>query len=68
MSTDFLESLEILPQFVLELIGQDLRVLAIAMVLLPVEEPVGNLVLPWVLHDCHHPLNLRIRGRGDWIS
>lgn len=58
MSSDLLQSLEILSQFVLKLIGQYLGVLAIPMVLLSVEEPIGDLVLPWVLHYGHHTLNL----------
>ena len=64
MCPDLLESLQVLPQLVLQLIGQDLRVLAVANVLLPVEEPVGDLVLPGVLHDRDHAINLGREGRG----
>ena len=48
----------------LQLVSQDLRVLAVANVLLPVEEPVGDLVLPGVLHDRDHAINLGRDGGG----
>ena len=58
MGPDLLESLQILPQFVLQLVGQDLGVLPVTMVLLSVEEPVRDLVLARVLHDGHYSLDL----------
>ena len=58
MSTDLLQPLQVLPQLVLQLVGQDLGELAVLCVLLPVQEPVWDLVLPRVLHDCDHAINL----------
>jgi hypothetical protein len=51
MGTDLLHALEILTHLVVKTVGQDLRVLAINDVLLSVKEPVGDLVLGWVLED-----------------
>lgn len=51
VGADLLEALKILTENVVEAVGQDLAVLALLGVLLPVEEPVWDLVLAGVLHD-----------------
>ena len=51
MGTNLLESLHILTKLVLKTVGRDLRVLAVLVVLLSVEEPIGDLVLTWVRHN-----------------
>ena len=51
VSPDLLESLKILTQLVVEDVGHDLGGLAVLDVALPVEEPVGNLVLTGVLNE-----------------
>ena len=58
VGTNLLQSLEVLPELVFQLVGQDLGVLPVLGVFLSVEEPVGDLVLPGVLHDCDNPINL----------
>jgi hypothetical protein len=44
VSTDLLQALEIVTELAVDTVGEDLRVLAIDNVALPVEEPIGNLV------------------------
>jgi hypothetical protein len=51
VSADLLQSLQIFTKFVIESIGEELRVLSIDNILLSVEEPVGNFVLSGVLDD-----------------
>jgi len=46
-----LQSLQVVTQLRVNLIGEHLRVLAIHNVALPVEEPYGDFVLCWVLDD-----------------
>jgi len=58
MSTDLLETLQVLTHLVVKTVGQELGVLAIDEVLLSVEEPLGNLVLSGVLHDGNETLEL----------
>jgi len=60
MGPDLLQPLEVLTDLAVEGVGHDLRELAILDVLLPVEEPVGNLVLARVVHDRNQLLNLLI--------
>ena len=48
---DLLESLKILTQLVVEDVGHDLGGLAVLDVTLPVEEPVGDLVLTGILNE-----------------
>ena len=50
MSPDLLESLKILTQLVVEDVGHDLGGLAVLDVTLPVQEPVGDLVLTGILN------------------
>ena len=49
VSPDLLESLKILTQLVVEDVGHDLGGLAVLDVTLPVQEPVGDLVLTGIL-------------------
>lgn len=58
VGTDLLESLEIIPHLRIGRVGKDLVGLSVDDVSLPVEEPVWNLVLLWVLHDCDDTLQL----------
>lgn len=51
MGTDLFESLQILTKLGVQIVGRHLRKLAVANVLLPVEEPVGDLKLAWVRDD-----------------
>ncbi len=60
VGSDLLQALEILAQFVVQQVGHDLARLAILDVLLPVEEPVWDLVLARVLHDGHDLVDLLI--------
>merc|ERR1711955_170971 len=58
VGADLLESLEVLTQLVVQLVGQHLAEATILHVLLSVQEPVGDLVLSGVAHHCHNALNL----------
>ena len=51
VSTDFLESLQILTELVVEGVGKNLRVLSVDNITLTIEEPGGDFVLGWVLDD-----------------
>jgi len=51
MSTNLLQSLQILTKFIIETVGKELRVLAIHNILLSIEEPFGDFVLSRVLQD-----------------
>jgi len=51
VSFDLLQTFQILTQFVLQSVGQDLRVLSVLHVLRSVQEVVRDLVLTGVLHD-----------------
>ena len=51
VSFDLLQTLQIFTQFVLQSVGQDLRVLSVLHVFGSVQEVVGDLVLAWVLND-----------------
>ena len=59
MGPDLLESLKILTELVIQLVGHDLAEFTVLDVLLSVEEPVGDLVLARVLNNGHHTLNLK---------
>ena len=48
MSLDLLQAFEILAEFRIEGARDDLRVLSVNDVLLPVQEPIRDLVLTWV--------------------
>ena len=58
VSTDLLETLQILTELGVDTVGQDLRVLAVDNVALSVEEPGGDLVLGRVLDDGDNSLQL----------
>ena len=51
VGADLLETLEVLTKLVVEDVGHHLGGLAVLDVTLPVQEPVGNLVLTGVLND-----------------
>merc|ERR1719292_23761 len=71
MSSDLLETLQVLPQLVVEEIGHHLVGLAVLAILLSVQEPVGDLVLPGILHDSDDLLYILLAklssplGEGD---
>jgi len=58
VTTDLLESLEIITHLLVDSIGKDVRVLPVDEVFLSVEEPVGDLELGRVLHDSDDSLEL----------
>lgn len=58
MSTNLLQSLEIITELGVDTVGQNLRVLAVDNVLLPVQEPCWDLELCGVLDDRNDPLQL----------
>lgn len=58
VSADLLQALKVVTQLGLHVVGQDLHVLARSEVLLPVEEPVGNLELLRSLEDVDNALEL----------
>ena len=58
VGTDFLQALEIVTDLRVDAVGQDLVVLAVDNVLLPVQEPCGDLELGRVLDDGHNALQL----------
>ena len=58
VSADLLEALEVLTELGVDAVGEDLGVLAVDNVALPVEEPGGDLVLGGVLDDGDNALKL----------
>lgn len=58
VGADLLQTLQVLTQLRVQIGGSQLGVLAVDDVLLPVEEPVRDLVLEWVLDDRHQLLDL----------
>lgn len=58
VSTDFLESLQILTELVVEGVGKNLRVLSVDNITLTIEKPGGDLILGRVLDDSDDPLKL----------
>jgi len=61
MSADLLQALEIFTELVFQTVRQNLSIFAITIVLLTVEEPVRDLVLPRVLDDGHDALDFFFR-------
>ena len=59
MGFDLLKSFKILTKFAFPAVSKDLGELAISDILLSVEEPIWNLVLTWILHNCDDSLNLQ---------
>ena len=58
VSADLLQALEVLTELGVDTVGEDLAVLAVDNVALPVEEPGGDLVLGGVLDDGDNALKL----------
>lgn len=58
MKSELLHPLHVLPEFGIELIGQEVNILAIYQVFLPVEEPGGDLELGRILDDRDAVANL----------
>ena len=58
VGADLLEALEILTELRVDTVGQNVRVLAVDDITLPVEEPSGDLVLGRVLDDGDKALEL----------
>lgn len=58
VNTDLLQVLQILTQLVVQVVGEELRVLAVLAILLTIEEPVGNLVVLRILHNVDNALEL----------
>lgn len=58
VSSDLLQSLQVVSQLGLHVVGQDMVVLAVNLVLLSVQEPSWDLVVGWILHDGDNSLQL----------
>ena len=58
VGTDLLEALEILTELRVNTVGEELSGLAVGNIALPVEEPLGDLVLGRVLEDGDNTLEL----------
>lgn len=58
VGADLLEALEVVTELLVDLVGKNVRVLAVDEVVLPVEEPGGDLELGGVLHDGDDTLEL----------
>jgi hypothetical protein len=58
VSTNLLESLQVLAELVLEGVGEDLRVLSVNDIVLAIEKPGGDLVLSGILDDGDDTLKL----------
>ena len=56
--TDLLQPLKIVTELRVDTVGENLRVLAVDDVALPVQEPDGDLELRWVLDDGDDALEL----------
>lgn len=53
-----LHALKVLAHLVVQVVGEEVRILAVLDVLLTIEEPVGNLVFARVLHDGDYALQV----------
>lgn len=58
VSSDLLQSLQVISQLGFQVVGQNVVVLTVNVVLLSVQEPGWDLVLGWVLHDGDNSLQL----------
>ncbi len=58
VTSDSLQALDILTELVVQAVRGDLAVLAVLVVLLSVQEPVGDLVLTWVGNNGHNSVDL----------
>ena len=68
VGTNLLQTFQIFADLAVENVGQRLRELAVLDVLLPVEKPVGDLVLAWVRHHRYHFFHLKSRGNKNKIN
>ena len=68
VAADLLEELKIVTENGVEVVGEELDVLAVADVLLTVEEVVGDLVVAGVLHDGHKLLDLVLGLQSRAVS
>jgi len=60
MGSDLLESLEIITELDIEIVGNDLRGLSVLDILLSVEEPVWDLELAGMVDDCNDFVDLLV--------
>lgn len=51
VGTDFLEPLQVITELTVQVRGGELVEFTINTIFLPIEEPVRNLVLPWIGHN-----------------
>lgn len=58
VSSDLLQSFQVISQFRLNTVSQSVVVLTVINVLLTVQEPGGDLVLSWILHNLNNSLKL----------
>lgn len=58
VGSDLLQSLQVISQLGLHVVGENVVVLTVNLVFLSVQEPGWDLVLGWVLHDGHDSLQL----------
>lgn len=58
VSSDLLQSLQVISQLGFQVVGQNVVVLTVNVVLLSVQKPGWDLVLGWVLHDGDNSLQL----------
>ncbi len=58
VTSDSLQSLDVFTELDVNTVGGGLGVLAVLVVLLSVQEPVGDLVLTWVSDNGHNSVNL----------
>lgn len=58
MRSDLFQSLQVISQLRLQVVGQDVVVLTVNNVFLSVQEPSWDLVLSWVLQDGNNTLEL----------
>jgi hypothetical protein len=66
---DLLEALEVVTELLVDLVGEDVRVLAVDEVALTVKEPGGDLELGGVLHDGDNALKLvRVQLAGTLVE
>lgn len=58
VGADLLETFHVFTELVIQGVGEELAVFAVLAVLLTIEEPVGDLVFTWVLHDGDDALHI----------
>lgn len=60
MTTNLFQGFQILSHLVVQTVGKNLTVASVFDILLSIQEPVGDLVLSWVLDDCNDSLQFVI--------